>query len=185
MSNTILDTLLQELAQKDFLTYQHSIAVAEKMKAFAEKIGLDLNLIQEAEILGAVHDLSKTKVAPDVFKKLQAGQKASERERKVLQQPPEVLLTLLPKEILSDSLITAIQQMHTRFDGKGNPNTKGESIHILTRMLKIADYYDLLMRHRAGQTPLNEEKTQQVLENNRGILFDPALTQIFIQEIIK
>ena len=175
------DSLLQELARRDFLTYQHSIAVAEHMKNFAVALNLDEESIRDAEILGAIHDIGKTKISPELFKKLQSGHLPTKEERAQLNQSSETLLEILGKDPLSPSLHDAITHLNCRFDGKGTPTVAGETIPQLARMLKIVDYFDMLTRQRTGRAPLSEEKSRQVLTNNSGVLFDPVLVSVFLQ----
>jgi len=180
LSNSPFDSLLRELARRDFLTYQHSVAVAENMKAFAEKLGFDEDQIQMAETLGAIHDLGKLKVSEALFRKLQSGQTPSDQERAELKVKPQVLLEMLNKSGIDPVLKDAIACMNCRFDGKGQPSMKGESIPILSRMLTIVNYQDMLTRQRTGRCSLSDEQVLLVLRNNSGLIFDPTLVEVFL-----
>ena len=160
------------------MTYQHSVAVAENMNKLAHKMGLDENQCLEAELLGAVHELAKLQTSPEVFKKLQSGKPLEDQDRQKLKHSPKVLLSILGTSWLSPDLIQAIENLETRFDGKGTPPTKGESIPQLTRMLAICDIHDLLCRRRNGKA-ISPELALKALENNRSTLFDPIIVDIF------
>jgi len=150
------------------------------MKAFATKMGLEDEDIQLAETLGAVHDLGKLKVSEELFRKLQAGGTASDEERESLKAGPEVLLEMVGAKNLEGKLRTSIDCMNCRFDGKGDPDIKGESIPILSRMLMIVNYQDMLTRQRTGRNPLSDEQVEQILRNNAGLIFDPTLVEVFL-----
>lgn len=180
MAKFPFDSLLRELARRDFLTYQHSIAVAENMKAFAEKMGFDHDQVQLSEMLGAVHDLAKLNVPEALFRKLQAGQVPTKDEREQLKSNASDLLHLLGDGSMDPVLKQSIECMECRFDGKGLPATKGEAIPILARMLMIVNYQDMLTRQRTGRKSLNDEQVSQVLRKNAGVLFDPTLVEVFL-----
>ncbi len=180
MKPSPFDSLLQELARKDFLTYQHGVAVAEHMGRFAEHMKMGEAESREAEILGAIHDLGKLRVAAALFKKLQAGMLLANDERTALRTTPAQLLEVLAGQPLPDRLRKAIEQMRCRFDGKGEPPLKGKNIHPYARMLAIADCYDMLTRQRTGRLPLSEAQSRQVLMRNAGVLFDPELVRAFL-----
>ena len=149
------------------------------MKAFAEKLGLEDEQVQKAEMLGAVHDLGKLKVPEDLFRKLQAGGKADATERASLKVGPDVLLELLGAKQIDPELKTSIDCMNCRFDGKGDLDIKGESIPLLSRMLIISNYQDMLTRQRTGKNPLSDEQVVTILRKNAGVLFDPTLVEVF------
>lgn len=183
MANSPFDALLQDLAQKDFLTYQHSIAVAEHMRNLAKALNLGEEGETEAEIIGAIHDLSKTQVDGALFRKLQSGETLSKEERTSLHQPPEKLFELINKDMLPVNVQKAIPQLECRFDGKGVPAVKGSDIELLSRMLIIINYYDMLTRQRPGKTPLSEEQSRQLLKVQSGKLFDPELVEKFLSTL--
>lgn len=179
MSDNPLDTHLQELAKLDFLTYQHSIAVAESMRAFGLKLGFDEESALEAELLGAIHDLAKLKVDPALFKKLQSGELPSREDREALNQPPAALLEFLGKDLMNEAVIEAIKSMGCRYDGSGTPDLSGEQIPQLSRMLLICDIHDMLGRQRPGRQAMDEAQIKTLLKKQSGKLFDPVLVEVF------
>jgi len=179
MSSSPLDTHLQDLARLDFLTYQHSVAVAEAMREFALKLGFDEESALEAELLGAIHDLAKLKVDPGLFKRLQAGELPTREDRDALNQPPQILLDFLGEDLMNENVVEAVKAMGARFDGSGSPNLMGEAIPQLSRMLLICDISDMLGRQRPGRQAMGEGQIQTLLERQSGKLFDPVLVEVF------
>jgi HD-GYP domain-containing protein (c-di-GMP phosphodiesterase class II) len=177
--STAIDPFLQQLAQKDFLTYQHSVAVADHMTKFAKKLGLEEDHCSDSELLGAIHDIGKLSISDELFKKLQAGKTLEPSERIQLKLKPEKIYDYIGANLLSDNIQMAISQLNCRYDGKGTPAIAGDSIHVMARMLKICDYYDFLTRHRAGQKPLNPDQCKSILIKNSNIIFDPMLVEVF------
>ncbi len=66
-----------------------------------------------------------------------------------------------------------VLQHHERMDGSGYPaGLKGESIHIVARILSVADVVDAIVPHRPYRPALGIEKAQEVILDNRGIAYD-------------
>lgn len=165
------------------MTYQHSVAVAENMNKLAGELGHSEEERLEAELLGAIHELSKLQTPPEVFQKLQTGQSLSDEERQKLKHPPEVLLSILGPNWLSPKIVEAIKTMACRYDGKSAEQPlAGEAIPQLSRMLKVVDTFDFLSRLR-GKKTLSHEQIFQALQNNKGSLLDPILVDVF-QELV-
>ncbi len=175
------DSLLQNLAKKDFLTYQHSIAVSETLKEFALNLGLSDEQAQEVALLGSIHDASKVHVPDEVFRKAQNGQALSKKERQSLRFDPQVILDAFPEEVLPPDVVQGLLHMHCHWDGSGSPKQSGEDIHPYSRMLAIIDWQDLLSRQRPGRKALNEEQIFTILRKLTQRRFDPRLVERFIE----
>jgi HD-GYP domain-containing protein (c-di-GMP phosphodiesterase class II) len=71
---------------------------------------------------------------------------------------------------------------HERYDGRGYPRgIKGENIPIEGRILCIVDAFDAMTTDRPYRKALSIEEALEELRRNRGIQFDPYLTDIFIK----
>lgn len=70
---------------------------------------------------------------------------------------------------------------HERWDGTGYPSgISGEDIPLCARILSIADVYDALTSKRSYKEAYPHEKAMQIITEDRGVFFDPALTDVFI-----
>ena len=71
---------------------------------------------------------------------------------------------------------------HERWDGSGYPNgLKGVDIPLQGRMMAIIDVYDTLLSKRPYKKPLTEEETFNLIKDNSGKLFDPAIVDVFLK----
>jgi putative two-component system response regulator len=71
---------------------------------------------------------------------------------------------------------------HERWNGTGYPEgLSGDAIPICARILSIVDVYDALTSARPYKVPFSHEKALEIILNDRGIFFDPALTDIFVE----
>ena len=70
---------------------------------------------------------------------------------------------------------------HEKWDGSGYPRgLKGEEIPLQGRLMAIADVYDALVSNRPYRKALKHEEAIEIILNNKGKHFDPALVDIFI-----
>lgn len=182
MNPSPLDPLLQELAKKDFLTYQHTVAVAERMQQLAKALDLQEGAVGDATLLGTIHDMAKLKVPAGVFKKLQSGMPISDSERRLLRGGPEELFEVVGREMLPEGVKKAVEHLRCRFDGAGEPALSGERIHLLARMLLVADYHDMLTRQRTGSRGLGREQADELLRRQSGRIFDPEIVKVFLSK---
>jgi putative two-component system response regulator len=78
---------------------------------------------------------------------------------------------------------------HERWDGAGYPlGLAGEDIPIEGRITSVADVYDALSSKRSYKDPFPREKSYTILEEWRGVRFDPAVLDAFFtrsEEIIE
>jgi putative two-component system response regulator len=71
---------------------------------------------------------------------------------------------------------------HERWDGKGYPyGLEGEEIPIQGRIMAIVDVYDALVSERPYKTSLTHEEAIKIIEDGKGVHFDPIITDIFIE----
>ena len=78
----------------------------------------------------------------------------------------------------------AAQQHHERWDGNGYPRgLKGEEIHIFGRIISLADVFDSLIHRRAYKDAWDLDRVLDYIRDERGRHFDPALVDIFLNNI--
>ena len=70
---------------------------------------------------------------------------------------------------------------HERWDGAGYPlGLAGEDIPIEGRITSVADVFDALSSKRSYKDPFPREKSYAILEEGRGVRFDPAVLDAFL-----
>jgi putative two-component system response regulator len=73
---------------------------------------------------------------------------------------------------------------HERYDGKGYPRRlKGEKIPIEGRITILADIFDALSSRRVYKEALPENEVLRILEEGRGVFFDPEILPLFLDRL--
>ena len=73
---------------------------------------------------------------------------------------------------------------HEKWDGSGYPlGLAGEDIPIEGRIVAVADVFDALSSARPYKPPLPREKCLSIMQEQRGIHFDPRILDAFITRI--
>lgn len=72
---------------------------------------------------------------------------------------------------------------HERFDGTGYPQgRRGEEIPLLSRILAIADSYEVLTSGRPYRPALSPRKAREEILRGAGSRYDPELVRLFLSE---
>ena len=75
-----------------------------------------------------------------------------------------------------------ILSCHENWDGSGYPlKLKGESIPIISRIVLIADAYDVMTNKRPYNEPISKYDAIKELKRCAGSQFDPVLVDKFIE----
>jgi putative two-component system response regulator len=73
---------------------------------------------------------------------------------------------------------------HEKWDGSGYPNAlSGERIPLEGRIVAIADVFDALTSKRPYKDAWSEEAALDYLRKQKGQHFDPALVDLFIEQM--
>ncbi|MBZ0156012.1 MAG: HD domain-containing protein [Alphaproteobacteria bacterium] len=171
--------LTKALELRDMGTEGHS----ERVVAYSVSIGRRLNL-EEREmsrlVIGSyLHDIGKIGVSDTIL--LKPGPLTHE-ERKIMETH-----TVKGYELIKDidflSLGTeVVYGHHEKWDGSGYPRgLKGEGIHITARIFALVDVFDALMSRRPYKEPFPFGETRAIILEGRGVHFDPAVVDAFME----
>lgn len=152
----------------------------ERMQETAEKIGHAVGLpdseMDNLLLLAALHDIGKIAIPNSILEK--TGQLTSE-EWDAIKKHPEIGYRIGLSSPEMAPIAEAILHHHERWDGKGYPlGLKGDNIPLLSRIVAIADTYDVMVYGRPYQTPAGQHEVRTELEKCSGSQFDPNLVQI-------
>ena len=179
--NKIIKSLMDALADKDFIADGH----ARRLAVISRKIGDRLNLSrrQQADIalLAQVHDLGKVGIPDKILFK---SEPLTEGEWKIIKQHPEKGHRIALSSNYLTGIANLILKHHEHWDGKGYPlGLKGREIPVECRILAVVDAYDAMTNFRPYRKALPKIKALEELRKCSGTQFDPEIVEIF-KEVI-
>lgn len=173
--------VIEEQRSKE--TANHTKRVALYSQLLAQKLGMseeDVDLITAASPL---HDIGKLGVPDNILFKPGGF---NPEERKVMENHPRIGFEMLKhseRDILVAAGIIAYQH-HERWDGHGYPRgLRGEEIHVYGRIIALADVFDALYSPRVYKEAWNIDRVIDLMKDERGKHFEPALVDIFLDHV--
>lgn len=166
---------------RDHETGMHIRRISEFSKHLASLAGLPDEHCETLRLASPLHDVGKVGIPDRIL--LKQG-KLDQSEFDIMN-----MHTTIGGEILSDAdhypVISAAmiiaRQHHEKWDGSGYPSgIKGEEIHIFARIVSIVDVFDALNSERPYKKAFTLDKTIGIMEEGRGMFFDPDLLDIFM-----
>ncbi len=170
--------LVATLDARDPYTAGHSAAVAIYSRDIAERMGLPVEVQEQAYLSGLVHDIGKIGLPPGVLEKPGA---LTLEERRVMQEHSvigERILAQVGDEY--EEVARIVRHHHERMDGEGYPDgIVAEEIPVLSRIIAVADAYNAMTSNRpyrdAMPTPVARLRLAQAVESQ----FDTACVAAF------
>ncbi len=167
------------LNYRDIFTRVHS----DRVMGLSKELGLACQL-SEAEMHGVLvasmfHDIGKIGI-PDAI--LLKPANLDEAEWAVMKEHPVIGEKIVLATELEGADIAAdlIRHHHENYDGTGYPdNLAGEDIQIGARIIAVADAYDAIAMRRVYHEPRNHTKVMDIMHEEVGKKFDPALLTTF------
>jgi HD-GYP domain-containing protein (c-di-GMP phosphodiesterase class II) len=183
-SSSLLDANLETLAvlgsaiaKRDADTDAHNYRVSLYSVRLGEAIGLGAEAMRGL-IKGAfIHDVGKIGIADAVL--LKAGRLDAE-EFRVMQSHVEAGVDIVGRAAWLRDSIPVVASHHEKYGGGGYPKgARAQEIPLAARIFAIADVFDALTSERPYKKPLSFAETMTILEQGRGVHFDPALLDVF------
>jgi putative nucleotidyltransferase with HDIG domain len=176
----LLSTVMQTLSMRDAMTARHSAAVARYAREMARTLGLDereQDLIHTAALL---HDIGKF-IFPDSI--LFAARKLTDDEWDTVKMHPEQGARLVRRIEGYGPVADIILAHHERMDGTGYYRMVSRDIPIGSRIIAIADTYDVMTSRDSYRRPVSSEAAFVELRRVSGSQLDAELVEIFVEMI--
>jgi putative nucleotidyltransferase with HDIG domain len=173
--------ILDFVDARDQMTARHSAAVARYARRIAQAAGCTEAEQRLVHTAGLYHDVGKVMFADRMFK---AG-KLTDEEWEIVKRHPErgaELVGHLPNHAEVAAIILA---HHERIDGKGYPRgLAGEQIPRLSRMISIADTYDVMTGRDSYRSPVSSAEAIAELRRVSGTQLDGELVELFVERVL-
>lgn len=158
-----------------------------RMSHFARILGIAAGLteVEADDLLHAapMHDVGKIGI-PDRI--LQKPGPLDPDEWKVMQSHVTIGAEIIGRHeggMLALASLIALTH-HEKYDGSGYPHgLRGEDIPLAGRIVAIADVFDALTSKRPYKQAWSEQKALDFLREQKGRHFDPALVDLFIEQM--
>ena len=170
----VVTSLGEMLQVRDEYAYSHAVRVSVYAGAIAQQMELTEFDIEELSAAAMLHNLGEvdkraaargrsTQEAP-----LISGQAHLECEARLLAAIPEL------------ANVSDVLRFHREnFDGSGSPTgLAAEQIPLLSRILRVAVEYDLMIRPKPPAPSMRHEEAMRFLSQRSGKQFDPQIIEI-------
>jgi putative nucleotidyltransferase with HDIG domain len=175
----VLAALVQTLSLRDRMTARHSAAVARYARAIAEEVGCSAAEQELVHTAGLLHDIGKF-AFPDRI--LLANRKLDEDDWKIVRTHPYQGARLVRRINGYGPVAEIILAHHERIDGHGYPRgLTGEHIPQLSKMISIADTYDVMTARDSYRDPVSQAEAIAELRRVSGAQLDGELVEAFIR----
>jgi len=174
----VLTAMIETLALRDRMTARHSAAVSRYARELAGEAGCSEEEQDLAHTCGLLHDIGKF-IFPDRI--LLADSKPSEADWAIIRSHPYHGAHVLRQIDGYGPVAEIVLCHHERIDGAGYPNAvAGEDIPLLSRMISIADTYDVMTARDSYRDPVSPREAIAELRRVSGTQLDGRLVELFV-----
>ncbi|MEQ8175205.1 MAG: PAS domain S-box protein [Syntrophomonadaceae bacterium] len=175
--SSFLYSLEKTLWVRSHETQAHTQRLRKLVTNIAEALNLQGEEMNSLNLLAALHDIGKIAVPNSILDK---PDKLDPDEWELIKKHPETgyRIALSCPELAP--IADAILSHHERWDGGGYPlGLRERDIPLMSRILAIADAYDVMLVGRPYKAPLSEEEVLNEIMRCAGTQFDPNLAALF------
>ena len=175
MKSEIVAALSEMLTARDPIASEHALRVRNCAAAIGAKLGLEIADQQELEAAALVHDLGQLGTENRLLAPCCASTAASRAHAECEAR----LLCSIPELAKVADMVTSQRE---NFDGSGGPvGLQNLQIPRASRILRVADEYDLIRRPKAAVAAMTHEETMRFLTQRSGKQFDPEVIKVLQQ----
>lgn len=177
--SALVQSMMSLLEARDYMTEGHSLRLQDMCTQLGYAAGLSNLRLDDLRLLAKFHDIGKIGIPDQVLFK---NGPLTEEEWVQMRRHSEIG-NRIARHIPDLSAIAGlILHHHERWDGKGYPlGLAGEGIPLESRILALIDAYDAMTNDRPYRKALSHETAIAEIHKNRGIMFDPTLTDLFLK----
>lgn len=179
----IMVALTKSIDAKSRWTAGHSERVSMYSEELARLLDWDEKMLRQLTISAVLHDIGKISV-PEMI--LDKPSRLTTDEYEIIKGHPVVGARIIEDIPSYGTIVPGILHHHEHWDGSGYPKgLKGNDIPLMSRIIALADVYDAVSSERPYRKGMNHSEVLLFMKEQKGKLFDPELTDLFITLIIK
>jgi putative nucleotidyltransferase with HDIG domain len=174
----VLVAMVRTLSLRDKSTARHSAAVARYARSIAEAAGYSKDEQNAVHTAGLLHDIGKF-AFPDSI--LLSDHGLTDEEYELVKRHPVDGERLVSQIDGYQKIAKIIRHHHERIDGRGYPDgLSADEIPALSRMISVADIYDVITARDTYRTPISKEDAIDELRRSAGTQLDARFVEAFI-----
>jgi len=182
-NNALINSIMKALNAKCPLEDTHSNNVGRLCEQTAIAMKLTEENIRESAIAGAMHDIGKIGLDPEILEK---AEPLTEAEWAQVKNHPEIGYRILCTSSEYYVIAEYVLAHHERWDGRGYPKgLSGTGISLAARIIAVADAYDVMTSARPYRRKLSSREAAEELLRNAGRQFDPDVVKVFVEQVVK
>jgi putative nucleotidyltransferase with HDIG domain len=175
----VLSAMLRTLDLRDQMTARHSAAVARYSRAIAQRAGFSRRDEELVHISALLHDIGKF-ILPDRI--LKANVPLTDEDWMLIKRHPQQGARVVSSLDGYGPVAEIILAHHERIDGKGYPRgLLGDDIPELSRIISVADTYDVMTARDSYRTPMSSHDAIIELRRVAGKQLDARFVEVFIE----
>jgi putative nucleotidyltransferase with HDIG domain len=175
----VLSAIMHTLDLRDKMTARHCAAVARYAREIALAAGFSPEEQELVHTAGLMHDIGKF-IFPDRI--LKTDTKLTEEDWQIIKMHPYQGAKVVRQMEGYGPVGDIILAHHERIDGKGYPRgLKGAQIPALSRIISVADTYDVMTARDSYRKPVSSFEAIQELRRVSDGQLDAEFVEIFIQ----
>lgn len=180
--DTLLNALKNRLREKSLETAVHCRRVKELSVRLGEALGIRGQELENLSLIAELHDFGKVAISREILCKPGI---LSEEEWNEVKKHSVIGFQIARSTTELANLADGFLFHHEWWDGSGYPQgLKGEGIPLFSRIISIADAYDVMTHERPYKRTMSKQEALQELRENAGSQFDPVLVEVFIEKAI-
>lgn len=181
--SSFLSSLKNTLWTRTHETKEHCQRIQEMAQKIGQAIDLPESELDNLKLLAALHDIGKIAITNAILDK---PQKLTSEEWEYIKKHSEVGYRIAIGSPEMAPIAQAILHHHEHWDGSGYPmGLKGEDIPLISRIIAIADAYDVMVTGRVYQAAISNEEAWQEIKHCSGTQFDPELVRIAAEILLE
>lgn len=163
--------------------YNHSLRVSILSGVIAKWMNLTSKATAEIILAGFLHDIGKTKFEKRLLDKRVQNLKSEDLEAYIAHTTDGQQI-LNQRSELPEGIRLAALQHHECMNGSGFPfGSKGEEIHLYSRIVAVADLYDNITTEREGEVKQTPFAAIAKITEDMFTKLDPQVCVVVLQHI--
>jgi diguanylate cyclase (GGDEF)-like protein/PAS domain S-box-containing protein len=179
IAGSVIASLTATLFEKNIETEKHTLRVRETALLIGRALKLPQGQIDNLSLLATLHDIGKIAISDELLTKKDS---LTKREWDIVKRHSEIGFNICESSPQLTHIADTVLAHHEWFDGGGYPQgLKGEEIPVESRIIAIADAFDVMTHKQPYKDLIKKEDAAGELQKFAGSQFDPQIVEKFLK----